>query len=68
MPSGVHAPAKNLYRTAAFRDAARAIVYKDCYYRKASVSVDTASAIAGAFEKAYARALAEAQDPSPTTS
>jgi len=66
-PSGARAPAKNPHRTAAFREAARAIVYKDRYDRKSGFSVDTAGSIARALEKAYAQGFVDAQEPSPAT-
>ena len=66
-PSGACAPGKNPHRTAAFREAARAIVYKDRYDRKAGFSVDTAGAIARALEKAYAQGFVDGQQPSPAT-
>ena len=63
--SGAHKPAKNPHRAAAFREAARAIVFKDRYDRRAGMSVDTAGAIARALERAYAQGFADAQAPSP---
>lgn len=65
--SGAHKPAKNPHRMAAFREAARAIVFKDRYDRRAGMSVDTAGAIARALERAYAQGFADAQAPSRGT-
>lgn len=56
-------PAKDPYRAAAFREAARAIVHKDRRDRQAGFSVDTAGAIGRALERAYAQGFADAQAP-----
>ncbi len=58
---GPRRPAKDPHRTAAFREAARAIVFKDRDDRRAGLSVDTAGAIARALERAYAQGFADAQ-------
>lgn len=64
---GPHRPVKDPYRTAAFREAAREIVHKDRYDRRAGLSVDTAGTIARALERAYAQGFADAQAPSPAS-
>ena len=58
---GPRRPAKDPPRTAAFREAARAIVFKDRDDRRAGLSVDTAGATARALERAYAQGFADAQ-------
>lgn len=63
--SGQRRPSKDLHRTAAFREAARAIVFKDRGDRRAGLSVDTAGAIARTLERAYAQGFADAQAPTP---
>jgi hypothetical protein len=63
--AGARKPGKNPFRTAAFRETARAIVYKDRVDRRSGMSVDTAGAIARALEHAYAQGFAEAQQLSP---
>lgn len=60
-------PAKTPSRTAAFREAARAIVAKDRYDRRVGLSVDTAGAIARALERAYMQGFADAQAPAPSS-
>jgi hypothetical protein len=60
---GPRRPAKDPYRKAAFREAARTIVYKDRDDRRAGLSVDTAGAITRALERAYAQGFADAQVP-----
>ncbi len=63
---GPRRPAKDPHRTAAFREAARAIVFKDRDDRRAGFGVDTAGAIARALERAYAQGFVDAQAlPSP---
>ena len=57
---GPRRPAKDPHRTAAFREAARAIVFKDRDDRRAGFSVDTAGAIARALERAYAQGFTDA--------
>ncbi len=59
---GPHRPAKDPYRTAAFREAAREIVHKDRYDRRAGLSVDTAGTIARALERAYGQRV-RAREP-----
>jgi hypothetical protein len=61
--SGSRKLAKTSSRTASFREAARAIVAKDRYDRRAGFSVDTAGAIARALERAYAQGFSDAQAP-----
>ena len=65
--SGTHKPVKNPHRTAAFREMARDIVHKDRYDRHASMSVDTAGAIARALERAYVQGFVDAQAPATAT-
>jgi hypothetical protein len=60
---GAHKPVKNPHRTAAFREAARDIVHKDRYDRRAGMSVDTAGAIARALERAYVQGFVDAREP-----
>ena len=60
-PFGARKPLKTPHRTAAFREIAREIVFKDRDDRKSGLAVDTAGAIARALERAYARGYAEAQ-------
>lgn len=64
---GAHKPVKNPHRTAAFREAARDIVHKDRYDRRAGMSVDTAGAIARALERAYVQGFIDAQEPPSAT-
>ena len=64
---GAQKPAKNPHRTAAFREAARDIVHKDRYDRRAGMSVDTAGAIARALERAYVQGFLDAQEPPSAT-
>ena len=64
---GARKPAKDPHRTAAFREAARDIVHKDRYDRRASMSVDTAGAIARALERAYVQGFVDAQAPATAT-
>lgn len=63
--SGQRRAGKDPHRTAAFREAARAIVFKDRGDRRAGLNVDTAGAIAQALERAYAQGFADAQAPTP---
>ena len=63
--SGLRKPAKDPYRAASFREAARGIVHKDRNDRRSGFSVDTAGAIARALERAYAQGFADAQAPPP---
>jgi hypothetical protein len=58
-------PVRDPYRTAAFRETARAIVHKDRADRRSGMSVDTAGAIARALEHAYAQGFAEGRQPPP---
>lgn len=59
-------PPKDPHRAAAFREAARAIVGKDRYDRRAGLTVDTAGVIARALERAYAQGYADAQASAPS--
>ena len=59
-------PPKDPHRAAAFREAARAIVGKDRYDRRAGLTVDTAGAITRALEPAYAQGYADAQVSAPS--
>ncbi len=61
--SSARKPAKNPHRAASFSEAARAVVHKDRYDRRAGFSVDTAGAIARALERAYAQGFVDAQAP-----
>ena len=63
---GSRKPLKTPHRTAAFREAAREIIHKDRYDRRAGFSVDTAGAIARALERAYAQGFVDAQEPFPS--
>ncbi len=63
--SGQRRPGKDPHRTAAFREAARAIIFKERGDRRAGLNVDTAGAIARALERAYAQGFADAQAPTP---
>ena len=63
--SGLRKPAKDPYRAASFREAARGIVHKDRNDRRSGFSVDTAGTIARALERAYAQGFADAQAPPP---
>lgn len=58
-------PSKDPHRTAAFREAARAIVFKDRGDRRSGLAVDTAGAIARAMERAYAEGYADTQRSTP---
>ena len=60
---GPRRPVKNPHRTAAFREAARAIVFKDRDDRRAGLSVDTAGAMARALERAYVQGFIDAHAP-----
>ena len=64
---GTRRPAKNPCRTAAFRDAAHAIVYKDRDQRQADLSVDTAGAIARALQRTYTQGFTDAQTPASSS-
>jgi len=64
---GGHKPVKNPHRTAAFREAARDMVHKDRYDRRAGMSVDTAGAITRALERAYVQGFLDAQEPPSAT-
>ena len=64
---GPRRPAKDPHRTAAFREAARTIVFKDRDDRRAGLSVDTAGAIARALERAYVQGFTDAHAPASPT-
>jgi len=60
---GPRRPAKDPHRTATFREAARAIVFKDRDDRRVGLSVDTAGAIGRALERAYVQGFIDAHAP-----
>lgn len=61
MSNKIRRPSPDPHRKIRFREAARAIVFKDRRDRKYGLKVDTAGAIARALEQSYRQGFAEAQ-------
>ena len=65
MTGRLRSPTADPRRKVRFREAARDIVAKDRYDRRAGLAVDTAGAIARALERAYRQGFEDAQSQTP---